>query len=157
MRAECSDQRRMSATVSYVAGSNASPTGRPVPSARPPGRAPLGVALTLVFLATLALGLAGNLACGSSWTGSVGAVLGKGKTDGRLFIREAPAGMGAAKAGVLPGDEVLAIDGLQVANLSPEAVHKALSGKVGSKVKLTLARAKVTLEVTIERGPLQGS
>ena len=112
------------------------------------------------LVVTLALGLLGtpgSLGCSSTWTGSVGAVLAKGHKDGRLFIREVPPGMGASKAGVLPGDEVIAIDGAPVTSWSPEGIHKALSGKVGTKVKLTLLRAGVTVDVTIERGPLQGT
>jgi carboxyl-terminal processing protease len=64
--------------------------------------------------------------------------------------------MGAAKAGVLPGDEVTAIDGRAVASLTPDDIHKALSGAVGSKVQLTLVREGKTLTVEIERGPLRG-
>jgi carboxyl-terminal processing protease len=86
----------------------------------------------------------------------VGAVLGKNNHDGRLYVREAPADMGAAKAGVQPGDEVTAIDGHPVSALSPDEVHKALAGSVGSKVKLTVARNGQTLSFEIERGPLRG-
>jgi len=97
------------------------------------------------------------LGCSTTWTGSIGAVLGKDNHTGQLFVRDAPPAMGAAKAGVLPGDEVIAIDGVAVKNLSPTEVHKALSGKVGTKVKLSVLRAGVPVECTIERGPLQGT
>jgi C-terminal processing protease CtpA/Prc len=97
-----------------------------------------------------------GLACASRWNGSVGAVLGKNNHDGRLFVREAPPEMGAAKAGVQPGDEVTAIDGKPVSQLTADDVHKALAGAVGSKVKLTVLRAGQSLTFDIERGPLRG-
>ncbi len=87
----------------------------------------------------------------------MGAVLGKDNANGRLFVREAPAGMGAAKAGLEVGDEVLAIDGKPVAKMSPPEVHEALAGKVGTKVKVTVARGGTTLDYVIERGPLAGT
>jgi carboxyl-terminal processing protease len=64
--------------------------------------------------------------------------------------------MGAAKAGVQPGDEVTAINDKPVAQLTPDEVHKALAGSVGSKVKLTVIRDGQTLSFDIERGPLRG-
>jgi S1-C subfamily serine protease len=96
------------------------------------------------------------LACASKWSGSVGAVLGKNNHDGRLYVRDAPSDMGAAKAGVQPGDEVTAIDGQAVLTLSSDDIHKALAGAVGSKVKLTVVRDGQTLSFEIERGPLRG-
>jgi C-terminal processing protease CtpA/Prc len=95
--------------------------------------------------------------CSGTWTGSVGAVLGKSNADGRVFVREAPASMGAARAGIAVGDEVVAIDGRLVAKMTPEEVHEALAGKVGTKVKIRVVRAGVTIEYDVERGPLQGT
>ena len=86
----------------------------------------------------------------------MGAVLGKNDHDGRLFVRDAPAGMGAAKAGIERGDEVTAIDGKPVSSMTPADVHQALAGAVGSKVKITVAREGQTLTFEIERGPLRG-
>jgi C-terminal processing protease CtpA/Prc len=93
----------------------------------------------------------------ATWTGSVGAVLGKDNVDGRLFVREAPDGMGAAKAGVSVGDEVVAIDGKPVAKMTPAEVHEALAGKVGTKVKVTVMRGGASLDFVVERGPLAGT
>ncbi len=65
--------------------------------------------------------------------------------------------MGAAKAGLEVGDEVVSIEGKPVGAMSPEAVHEALQGKVGTKVRITVVRAKVSLDVVVERGPLAGT
>jgi len=108
-------------------------------------------------LALTALLLASTAPACTTWTGSVGAVLGKDNATGRLFVREAPASMGAAKAGIAVGDEVVAIEGKPVAKMSPPEVHEALSGKVGTKVKVTVLREGTTLELVIERGPLAGT
>jgi C-terminal processing protease CtpA/Prc len=126
MRAECSELRHTSATVWKF---------------------------SVIFALALSLG---SLACSTTWTGGIGAILGKNNDTGRLFVRDTPAGMGAANGGVLPGDEVIAIDGAAVKGLTREELHKALSGKVGTKVKLTLLRAGVTVECTVERGPYKG-
>jgi carboxyl-terminal processing protease len=96
------------------------------------------------------------IGCGSSWNGSVGAVLGKDNGDGRVFVREVPSDMAAAKAGVQEGDEVVAVDGALVRTMSPDDVHKALAGRVGTRVRLTVRRAGETMELVVERGPLRG-
>lgn len=83
-------------------------------------------------------------------------MLGKSNHDGRLYVREAPPDMSAAKAGVHTGDEVTAIDGVLVASLTAEGVHNALTGSVGSKVMLTLVRDGQILMFEVERGPLRG-
>src|SRR5262245_21151180 len=64
---------------------------------------PHALATAYVWVFFLLVFLAG---CGSSWKGSVGAILGKDNRSGRVFVRQAPPGMGAARAGVAEGDEV---------------------------------------------------
>ena len=110
----------------------------------------------LALLLSLAALLSSSAGCASKWNGSVGAVLAKNNHDGRLYVREAPEDMTAAKAGVRPGDEVTAIDGKPVHDLTPDEVHKALAGPVGSKVKITVLRDGQTLSFDVERGPLRG-
>jgi len=104
-----------------------------------------------VFVLALAL----VAACGSSWNGSVGAVLGKDNADGRVYVRDVPPDMAAAKAGVQVGDELVMVDGAPVRAMSPDNIHKALAGKVGTRVKVTLLRNGQTLELVVERGPLR--
>lgn len=91
----------------------------------------------------------------SSWDGSVGAVFARDNPSGRVFVRDAPADMGAAQAGVLVGDELIAVDGHPVAPMNPNDLHKILSGKVGSKVKLQVKRNGRMLDYTVERSPLR--
>jgi carboxyl-terminal processing protease len=85
----------------------------------------------------------------------VGAIFAQDNRTGRVFVREVPPGMGAAQAGVREGDEVTQIDGKPVAQMSPEQVHRALQGKVGSKVTLSLAGIGGERTLVVERSPLQ--
>lgn len=110
-------------------------------------RASLGLVLVLVCHL--------SLACGGAWDGSVGAIFGKDNRTGRLFVRDAPPGLGAAQAGIQAGDELTQIDGKPVASMSPDDVHRALAGKVGTKVSLTVTHAGEARTVLVERGPLQ--
>lgn len=103
------------------------------------------------------LGVCGLLtvaaACASNWQGSIGALLAKDNRSGRLFVRDVPADMAGARAGLRLGDEVTAIDGKPVGTMGPDEVQKALRGKVGSKVTLTIARGEERRDVVVERGP----
>ncbi len=94
-------------------------------------------------------------ACASTWRGSIGAVLAQDRKTGRLTVREAPADMGAARAGIVVGDEVVAIDGEAAKEMKPEGIHQKLEGDVGSKVRLLVKRGTELKEVTVERGPLR--
>jgi C-terminal processing protease CtpA/Prc len=102
-------------------------------------------------------GLLFSAACGGAWDGSVGAILGKDNRTGRLFVRDAPPGLGAAQAGIQAGDELTQIDGKPVASMSADDVHRALAGKVGTKVSLTVTHAGEPRTVLVERGPLQSA
>jgi predicted metalloprotease with PDZ domain len=82
--------------------------------------------------------------------GTIGARLGR-TDDGRLIVRETPAGLAAARAGLQPGDEILLINGLDVRQLDEKALHRLLSGDVGDTVKLTLVRGEQVLHVTLWR------
>jgi C-terminal processing protease CtpA/Prc len=105
--------------------------------------------ITATFALT-ALGLA--LSACASRHGTIGAVLAQ-REDHTLVVREAPKGLASAKAGVEPGDELLLIDGQDVRAMSPEQVHRALSGEVGEPVKLTLVRGDRIVRVTLHRSP----
>jgi S1-C subfamily serine protease len=148
MRRESSEQRRGSATVTIRRFANlAQMVALAVGSAAP----------CTIRGGSLVPLLASTAACSTTWTGSVGAVLGKDNANGRLFVRDAPAGMGAARAGLQVGDEVVAIDGRPVATMTPAEVHEALSGKVGTTVRITVIREGVKAERVVERGPLAGT
>jgi C-terminal processing protease CtpA/Prc len=82
--------------------------------------------------------------------GTIGAVLAQ-KDDGRLFLRELPPGLAAERGGLRPDDEILLIDGRDVRAMRTEEVHQALSGEVGTAVKLTLLRGHQVIRVTLRR------
>ena len=110
-----------------------------------------------LLVATACAVTAPSIGCASSWKGSVGAVLGKDNRTGRVFVRDAPAGMPAERAGIRPEDEITAIDDVPVGKMTPEQVHEKLAGDVGSKVKLTVLRpGDAPRDVLVERGPLRG-
>ena len=106
-------------------------------------------ARSAVCTAGAALALA--IGCNGS-QGTIGAVLSQ-SPDGELTIHAAPEGLGADRAGLKPGDQILLIDGIDVRRLSAERVHELLSGEVGETVKLTLVRGEEVIRVTVERTP----
>jgi len=89
--------------------------------------------------------------------GSIGAVLAQSRHDGRVTVRDVPSGYPAAEAGMAPGDEILLIDGYDVRNMSPDAVHRRLEGEVGTTVSLTVLRRGKIERVAVKRGPLARS
>lgn len=92
--------------------------------------------------------------CGA-WNGSVGAILGKDNRTGRVYVREVPPGLGAARAGVEEGDELTAIEGKPVAQMTPDEVRGALRGKVGTFVTVTIVHRGESRTVRVERSPFQ--
>ena len=85
----------------------------------------------------------------------MGAVLGKDNHDGRVYVRQLPEGMPAARAGLKVDDEIVAIDGKPVRPMSPAEVHEALAGPIGSTVRLSVFRQGEPLEFVVQRGPLR--
>lgn len=105
---------------------------------------------SLLSLAALALAIG----CGGSSVGSVGAVIGVDNETGAVHVREIREGMAAEKAGLLPDDEVLMIDGVYARDLGAARVRERLRGEVGSKVDLTVVRGDQVLRVKLVREPL---
>lgn len=104
-------------------------------------------------LSTLGCVLALALPAGcAARTGTIGAVLGQ-DPEGRLFVREAPEDLAAARGGVRPGDEILLIDGRDARAMTPRAVHAALAGEIGETVRLTLVRDGRIVRVSLKRTP----
>lgn len=88
--------------------------------------------------------------CSPAPHGTIGAILGQ-QEDGRVFVRDAPADLGAAQAGLQPGDEILFIDGVQASALTPDQLSQLLGGPVGAPVQLTVLRGEEVLRVTVTR------
>jgi carboxyl-terminal processing protease len=93
--------------------------------------------------------------CGAGGTGSVGAVLGRDNETRALHVREVPEGLGAGKAGLLPGDEIVMIDGAYVRDLGAEQIRTKLRGEAGSTVALTVVRGDEVRHVTVTRAPMR--
>lgn len=94
------------------------------------------------------------LGCSGPSMGSVGAVLGVDNETGAVHVREVREGLAADKSGLLPGDEILMIDGIYVRDLGAPAVRERLRGNVGSSVELTVVRGDEVLRVKLVRKPL---
>jgi C-terminal processing protease CtpA/Prc len=91
---------------------------------------------------------------GDSWPGGIGAVLGHSSEEHRLVVRDVPPDTPAAEAGLEPGDEILAIDGREVSELSVREVIVALRGEVGTRVRLRVRRGdEAEREVEVMRAP----
>jgi carboxyl-terminal processing protease len=89
--------------------------------------------------------------------GSIGAVLVQSHPDGKVIVRDAPPGLPAAQAGIVPGDEILFIQGRDVRDMSPDSIHLALEGQVGSDVELTLLHQGKIERINLKRAPLEPS
>ncbi|AUX47151.1 hypothetical protein SOCE26_086630 [Sorangium cellulosum] len=101
--------------------------------------------------AALLLAAAG---CGAG-VGSIGAVLGRDNDSQVLYVRDAPRGLAAERAGILPGDEIVMIDGVYVRDLSSTQIRDRLRGAVGSAVELTVVRAGDVRRIRLVRGELK--
>jgi len=57
----------------------------------------------------------------------------------------------AYRAGLLPGDSILQIDGVDIRNLETAEVSKRISGAVGTQVRLGIERSGMPLEISATR------
>jgi C-terminal processing protease CtpA/Prc len=87
--------------------------------------------------------------------GSVGAVLGRDNDTHALYVRDVAEGLGADEAGVLPGDEIVMIDGLYTRDLDKKAITARLRGGVGAPVELTILRGNEVHRVRVKRTALR--
>ncbi len=73
--------------------------------------------------------------------------------DGRLIVQRTIEASPAEVAGILPGDEILAVDGEVVGKLGPEVALARIEGKRGSIVVLRIARDGLaeSIEVAVRR------
>ncbi len=84
--------------------------------------------------------------------GSIGAIVAI-EDDGRLFVREVP-GVDGLDDGLLPGDELVLIDGWSPLGRSKEDLRSRLRGPVGTYVALTVVRGATVARLRIARTPL---
>jgi C-terminal processing protease CtpA/Prc len=89
-------------------------------------------------------------------SGSIGAVLSQEQSSGRVRVRETPPDLAAARGGLEVGDEILLVDGRDVRRMSPAELHEALTGNIGSTVRLTVFRADRVERITLTRTALEG-
>lgn len=90
--------------------------------------------------------------CGPpSWQGGIHVLVGWSPT--RVRVVEVPDRGPAARAGLAPGDVIVAIEGAPVAGLSAAEVHARLRGEVGSEVHLTVLRNDQELTLSVPRTP----
>lgn len=85
----------------------------------------------------------------------MGAVFGRDNETHALYVREVPPGLAADTAGLLPGDQVLMIDGYYVRDLDGHELRRRLRGEIGSEVSLTIARGEEIRHLRIVRSPLR--
>jgi carboxyl-terminal processing protease len=111
------------------------------------------LARALLLAASLAL----PACAGASDSASIGAVLGRDNDTRALYVRDVPDGLGASLAGLVPGDEILMIDGQYTRDLEQKAIVALLRGPVGSEVDLTVARGSEVRHVRVKRTALRES
>jgi C-terminal processing protease CtpA/Prc len=94
------------------------------------------------------------VSCGPpTWAGGIHAHLAWSHEAVRVV--EVPTNSPAQRAGLRVDDRVLKVDGTPVAGLSGDAVHKLLSGEVGSTVTLEVLRGAERLTLPIVREPYE--
>ncbi|WP_437658158.1 PDZ domain-containing protein [Sorangium sp. So ce1182] len=91
----------------------------------------------------------------SASVGSIGAVLGRDNESETLYVRDVPEGLAAERAGLIPGDEIVMIDGVYVRDLTSTQVRERLRGPPGSAVELTVVRGSDVRRVRVVRGALK--
>jgi carboxyl-terminal processing protease len=74
-------------------------------------------------------------------------------TAAPFIIRSVVPSGPADKAGVLPGDEITAVNGIEVAPLRQGDLFGLVGGESGTAVHLTLLRGQSTVDVTVVRAP----
>lgn len=102
----------------------------------------------------LVLALAGCFGSTAPEVGSIGAVLSRDSETGRVYVHEVAS---SAAPGVLPGDEIVMIDGVFARDLDAEQLRKHLRGAPGSKVRITLVRSGHALRLELSRVALRNT
>lgn len=114
------------------------------------GRPELPLLIAGIAAANILLGCSSDPAIGS-----IGAVLVRDTEEATLYVRETPRGLAAQDAGLLPGDQIIMIDGMFIRQLDAVEIRDRLRGDVGTPVSLTIVRGDEILHLEVVRGPLR--
>lgn len=94
---------------------------------------------------------AAGVAFASALRGDAPSLAARLKTqDGALVVESVMRGGAGMEAGLLPGDEIVSLDGVRTG--SPDALHAALDG-MGDEAELVIARGGVTKPLTLRWQP----
>lgn len=88
--------------------------------------------------------------------GSIGVVAHR-EASGRVVILEVPAGGAGARAGLEVGDEIVAIDGVEVRTMSKDDFQASVRGPAGSRVAVDVRRDGLRHRILVERRVLRAS
>ncbi len=64
-------------------------------------------------------------------------------------------GSPALRAGIMPGDEIVRVDGQDVSKMELQQVSARLKGQVGTEVRLSVRRKDGTVDLTVRRGRIE--
>lgn len=82
--------------------------------------------------------------------GGIGVVIAFSDADKTWHVEEVFDGGPAARAGMLAGDEIAAVDGKPLAGLSGEEARGLLRGKIGTMLSVSVVRAGVALSAPLQ-------
>lgn len=93
--------------------------------------------------------------CGAERPGSIGAHLSRDNETGSLYVQDLFPGLAGERAGLLPGDEIVMIDGHYVREFEAARIREMLRGPVGTGLRLTVVRGDLVLRVRLSRSELR--
>jgi len=111
--------------------------------------------LIAMLALTLWLAVCAGLGCAAEKPGSIGAHLSRDNETGALYVRDLFPGLAGEKAGLLPGDEIIMIDGHYVRQMEAARIRGMLRGQVGTAVHLTVVRGELVVRMKVARSELR--
>jgi len=109
--------------------------------------------LFVVAAAVLPAAVLGCAGAADRWEGTVDAGFRYRTAEKQTIVGDVPQGSFAARAGLLPNDVVVSVDGVDVTDATAEAVLAAVRGPTGSIARLVVSRDGGLIELAIERTP----
>lgn len=77
--------------------------------------------------------------------------------DGKIFVIETLYSSPAEKAGILPGDYIIAVDGVKAEDEGVDVLVSMIPGEIGSTVTVTVQRGSDTFDVPVSRGLIEST